>query len=401
MTRTATSADPKLHARSRLARWYADLPSVRLGEMLRVSVATASAIFLTGFVAAQFIGGTGLTTLLASMGASAVILFAVPNSPMAGTWPLLGGHLLSGAVGIGCARWSAEAPWLAAAAAVGLSVLVMHAARCLHPPGGASALIPILGGEPVRALGLDFLALPLGLNLAIMWLTGLLYRRLLQTVTSAPALPATGEVPPLERLGIRPEDLHAALHDLNAFVDVSENELNEIYNLAAARAIRREFGALTIAQVMTRELVTVEYGDDLEAVWQLMQTRNVKVLPVIDRGRHVVGIITQTDFFRHARAENFGGLGQGLRRLLRPTRETTSQKPEVAGQIMTTPVITAREDRHITELVPILTARGLHRVPIVDERNKLVGLITQTDLIAALYRHITAITLAAGKDSES
>lgn len=375
-----------------LLRWFSTLPSVSLREMFAVACVTGVAIFLTGFVADHFIEGSGLKTLLASMGASAVILFSVPNSPMAGSWPLVGGHLISGTIGIFCAEWIPET-WLAAALAVGCSVLAMHGGRCLHPPGGASALIPILGGESVQSLGLQFLVLPLGLNVAAMWLTSLAYRKLYRPPHhAAPRQLPTGDVPPLERLGIRQEDLHAALHDLNAFVDVSETELNDIYNLAAARAVQREFGALTVAQIMTRELITVEFGDDLDTAWQLMHDHAVKALPVVDRGHHVVGIITLTDFFRYARADTVRGMGGGLRKLLRRTPDVTSQKPEVAGQIMSSPVVTARGDSPITDLMPILAERRLHRIPIVDSRNKLVGLVTQTDLIAALYRQLAALS---------
>ncbi len=106
--------------------------------------------------------------------------------------------------------------------------------------------------------------------------------------------------------------------------------------------------------------------------------------PVVDRGRHVIGIITLTDFFRHALADSFQKVGGSLKRLLRRTPEVSSRKPEVAGQIMSTPAVTACEDSLITELVPMLTERRLHRVPIVNARNKLGGLVTQTDLIAAM-----------------
>jgi len=133
----------------------------------------------------------------------------------------------------------------------------------------------------------------------------------------------------------------------------------------------------------------VEFGTELEDAWALMQQHRIKALPVIDRGRHVIGIVTQSDFFRHARAREFSSLGGKLKALLKASPTVTSHKPEVAGQIMTAPAITAAENQQLPELARLLTERGIHQVPIVDERNKLVGLITQTDLIAALYRSMT------------
>jgi CBS domain-containing membrane protein len=381
----------------RLVSWPPEPTPVGLPEKLRAALAAGLAIFLTGLISSQFIEGGGLQTLVASMGASAVILFAVSHSPMAQPWPLVGGHLLSGLIGVVCARLIPDI-WPAAAISVGLAIFLMYLSRCLHPPGGASALIPVLGGEGVKSLGFQFLLTPLALNVAMMLVLALILNRLSKTPAHAGAVKSAHasqtDPPPLERLGIRTEDLRAALRDLNAFVDVSEGELNEIYNLAASRAYRREYGELTCARIMSRELVTAEFGDDLEATWALMQREGVKAIPVIDRGRHVIGIITLTDFFRHARAERFDGLGKKLRQLIQSTPAVTSDKPEVAGQIMTAPVVTAREDAHIAELAPLLSGRGVHQIPIVDEHNKLVGLVTQSDLIAALYRAQSSIGFA-------
>ncbi len=193
----------------------------------------------------------------------------------------------------------------------------------------------------------------------------------------------------LASLGIKTEDLRAALAEMHEFIDVGERELNEIYKLAAARAFRREFGETTAAEVMTPDPLTVEFGTELEETWSLMRQHRIKALPDIDRGRHVIGIVTQSDFFRHARARQFKSLNGKLKELLKPSPTVTSQKPEVAGQIMTTPAVTAAEKQHLPELARLLTELGIHQVPIVDGRNKLAGMITQTDLIAVLYSSMT------------
>jgi CBS domain-containing membrane protein len=117
-----------------------------------------------------------------------------------------------------------------------------------------------------------------------------------------------------------------------------------------------------------------------------MCQERVKALPVIDRARHVIGIVTLADFFRHVEVEGFDSLGKRLGRLIRQTPGVVSRKPEVAGQIMSAPVVTAREDDVLVDLVPVLCERGIHQVPVVDARGKLAGWITQSDLIAALYR---------------
>ncbi|MCX7110447.1 MAG: HPP family protein [Proteobacteria bacterium] len=363
--------------------------TLSLREKIRSALMAFVGVLLTGWVGSQIIDGGGLKTLLASMGASAVILFAMPHSPVAKPWPLIGGHFISATIGVLCAGWITQT-WIATALAVSLSIFAMHLARCLHPPGGATAIIPVLGGESVKALGFEFLLTPLALNVSVLLLMSLLYQRLLSNKPMQQATqPGIQGTRPMERLGIQTEDLRAALAQMNEFVDVGERELNEIYNLAAARAFHREFGAITAAQVMTPVPLTVEFGTELEETWGLMQKHRIKALPVIDRGRHVIGIVTQSDFFRHARAEQFRSLGGKLRDLIRPTTTVTSDKPEVVGQIMTSPALTAGHAQQLGELARLLTERGIHQLPVVDENNKVVGLITQTDLIAALYRSMT------------
>jgi CBS domain-containing membrane protein len=356
-------------------------------EKIRTALVSGVAIFLTGWLSSLTIDGGGLKTLLASMGASAVILFAMPHSPVARPWPLVGGHLISASVGILCARWIPQL-WVAAAVAVGLSIFAMHLARCLHPPGGASALIPVLGGESVKALGFQFLLMPLSLNLAVMLTIALVYRRLLLPKPLAPQAGLHGGRP-TERLGIQTDDLRAALSEMDEFIDVGETELNAIYKLATAHAFRRNFGETTAAEAMTPNPLAVEFGTELEEAWSLMQKHRIKALPVIDRGRHVIGIVTQSDFFRLARSKEFNSLGSKLKELIKASTTVTSNKPEVVGQIMNSPALNAGHSQPLGELARLLTERGIHQLPVVDERNKLVGLITQTDLIAALYRSMT------------
>ena len=349
-------------------------------------MAAGVAIFITGWLASLSIDGGGLTTLLASSGASAVILFAIPHSPVAQPWPLVGGHFISAIIGILCARLIPEL-WIASALAVGLSIFAMHQARCLHPPGGAVALIPVLGGESVKALGFQFLLTPLTLNVAAMLVLSLAYQRLLLPKPQATEAGQTGRKPP-GRLGLQARDIHAALAEMDEFVDVGERELNEIYKLAQARAFRRNFGETTAAELMTPNPLSVEFGTELEEAWALMRKHSIKALPVTDRGRHVIGIVTQSDFLHHARVGQFNSLTGKLKELLKASPTVTSQKPEVAGQIMTSPALTASDGQHLPELARLLTERGIHQVPIVDGRNKLVGLVTQTDLIAALYQSL-------------
>ncbi len=113
------------------------------------------------------LGLSGSASLVASMGASAVLLFAVPHGALSQPWPVFGGHLVSAVVGVACAQTIAQ-PFLAAPLAVGLAIGAMHYLRCIHPPGGATALSAVMGGDAVQALGFQFVITPVLLNVLVI-----------------------------------------------------------------------------------------------------------------------------------------------------------------------------------------------------------------------------------------
>ena len=120
------------------------------------------------------LGLQGSAALVASMGASAVLLFAVPHGPLSQPWPVFGGHLLSALLGVTCAQLIPH-PMLAAALAVGGAIGTMHYLRCIHPPGGATALTAVAGGDAVHALGYGFVVVPVLLNVLCLLLVAVLF----------------------------------------------------------------------------------------------------------------------------------------------------------------------------------------------------------------------------------
>jgi CBS domain-containing membrane protein len=140
---------------------------------------------------------------------------------------------------------------------------------------------------------------------------------------------------------------------------------------------------------MTREPVTVRPGTPLREAWLLMRQKKIKALPVVDKSRHVVGIVTVADFMRHADLDQHEGIGSRLRALVRRGGTLhAAAKPEVVGQIMTREVRIASADRFIAELLPLFSEAGHHHIPVLDEERRVVGIITQSDLIRALYRTV-------------
>lgn len=171
---------------------------------------------------------------VASMGASAVLLFAAPHGALSQPWPVLGGHLISAFVGVTCAQWIAE-PMLAASVAVAVSIGLMYSLRCLHPPGGATALFAVLGGEPILRLGYHYLFAPVLLNVVVMLIIAVLfnYPFAWRRYPQAWWRESLGLVDKTEeKCMIAHSDLVYALSQLDTFVDVSEEDLQRIYALA-------------------------------------------------------------------------------------------------------------------------------------------------------------------------
>jgi len=125
-------------------------------------------------ISQAYLGLSGSASLVASMGASAVLLFAVPHGPLSQPWAVFGGHLVSATIGVGCASLHAD-PLIASALAVALAISAMHYLRCIHPPGGATALTAVAGGESVHAMGFQFVLTPVLLNVLVILLIAMLF----------------------------------------------------------------------------------------------------------------------------------------------------------------------------------------------------------------------------------
>ena len=345
-------------------------------------------MFMLALGAVYFHGVMNFTSLIAPMGASAVLLFAAPHSPLAQPWSFVGGHLVSAAVGITCARFIPDTT-VAAAVAVGGGILAMQYLRCLHPPGGATALLTVIGGPTIHKLGYGFLISPLAFDLILLLGLALVLNNVMpgRRYPLGPVTPAPGDKTATgTELGLDPADLRRALEDMGAYIDVTQDDLNEIYVRAQLHAQRRRMGEIRCRDIMQRDVTAVEFGTELEEVWELLRTHKLKGVPVVDRARRVIGIITIIDFLKRADTGEHDQVFERLLRFIRRTPGLTSDKAEVAGQIMTPRPITAREDDHLLSLVPRFTENDIHHVPVVDAENRLVGVVTQSDLMAALHR---------------
>jgi CBS-domain-containing membrane protein len=130
-------------------------------------------ITAVGGLTEHWLEGTRLTLMIGSFGASAVLIYGAVRSPLAQPRNLVGGHVLSAIIGVASFKLLPDPMWLGAAVAVSTSIAVMHVTKTLHPPGGATALIAVIGGEKIPALGFLYAAIPVGLGVVIMLIIAL------------------------------------------------------------------------------------------------------------------------------------------------------------------------------------------------------------------------------------
>ncbi len=345
-------------------------------ERWRSAAGAGLGILFTALLSRWWAGAGALGPwLVAPLGASAVLVFAVPASPLAQPWSVVGGNTLSALVGAACAMLLPDPAW-AAALAVGVAIALMFALRCLHPPGGATALLTALS-----ATSFQFALFPMLANSVLLVLAGVLYNSL----TGRP-YPHTQLRPAGEPARFSAADLDAALAHYNQVLDVSRDDLEALLHHAESAAYERNFGNLRCGDIMSRDPLAVSFGTPLHEAWALMRQRRIKALPVVDRAQRIVGIVTVADFMRHAELDRHDGIAQRLRNLVRRSGTLHSDKPEVVGQIMTREVRVASVNRHLIELVPLFSEGGHHHIPIIDADRRLAGIITQSDLVRALYR---------------
>jgi CBS domain-containing membrane protein len=360
-------------------------------ERARASAGALVGLFVT-FILSQIVSGSigsPPLALVAPMGASAVLLFCVPASPLAQPWSVIGGNTISALIGVAC--WKAIGnPMLAAPLAGALAIGAMFLLRCLHPPSGAVALTAVLGGPAVQAAGFGFALLPVGLNSALIVLVALVYNNLTGRRYPHPQgsqlrnAHATQDPAPTARLGFTKEDLDAVLAHYGQVLDVSRDDLEDILLETEMRAFARRFGVVNCAAIMSKDAVTVTPGTPLTSAWRELRRHRLHALPVLDAARRVVGMIGQDDFLHHVGLDDYQTLRRRLRGLLGHLLGIRVDRPALVADIMQSSPRTVRADEPIAVLVPVMSNHGLHQVAVVDGEGVLVGVVSQSDVLASI-----------------
>lgn len=215
--------------------------SVRWPERLQAGGAAALAILAV----------VGLSTwllpaplfVIAAVGASSVLIFVLPASPLAQPWSVFGGYVVSATIGVAMARWVPHEP-VAAGLAVGIAIVAMLGLRCLHAPAGAVALFAVIGGDPIRNLEFSYVLSPVAANAALLVALGLALNNLLPGRYYPRLHPELSrrrgrDAGPPTRSGLGHEELNAVLEEYGKPLEISGEELDEILEIVGRRRLQR------------------------------------------------------------------------------------------------------------------------------------------------------------------
>lgn len=357
-------------------------------ETLRAAVGAVIALAVLGlwFLHPQADLRLGLY-LIAPFGASAVLIFAVPNSPLAQPWSAVVGNCAAAAVGVAACMLIPDPVWRIAGA-VGAAIAAMILLRAVHPPSGAVAMTAAMSPDAIRALGFHFVLAPVAIGTVALVLMGIVYARATGRhyplrQFDAPGPHGTSDAPAPERLGLSQDELAEILQNYRLSLNLGVQDLARLIGAAEMQAASHRTGPIEAQAIMSRDLVTVDPETPLAQVADLFRQHDFHAIPVVEAGDKYLGVIHQIDLIRHARDGAFDlsrGLGVAATRLRRK-----SEGAQNAGQIMRRDMAHVRPDSPVGALLPLLGGGGSDAVPVLH-RGRIAGIVTQTDLISALAR---------------
>jgi CBS-domain-containing membrane protein len=186
------------------------------------------------------------------------------------------------------------------------------------------------------------------------------------------------------RLEISDKDIHEAMKEIPGYLDITSGDFKELYRLAYRHALKRISQSVKARDIMTREVVTVGRKTPLQEVAEKMTEKGISGVPVIEEGGKVAGVISEKDFLTRMGAKDtktFMGVvaeclkGKGCVAL--------SVRAKQAEDIMSIPPITVDEDTTLMDITSIFSERKINRVPVIDNKNKLIGIVSREDVVGA------------------
>jgi len=187
-----------------------------------------------------------------------------------------------------------------------------------------------------------------------------------------------------QNIKLTEDDFRAALSELGTFVDITESDLKKLYEIAVRVSKERLAHSWLAEEIMTRDVISVRVNVDLHEAGRLLIKYKISGMPVVDDENHVIGIISQADLLTMA------GIPQGhvfndvvMKYILaKPTPQ--HRAGHTVKDVMTAHVITVSPGTTAMKIATLLDKKGITRVPVVDEENKLIGIVSRGDIVRIL-----------------
>ncbi len=316
---------------------------------------------------------------IAPMGASSVLLFAVPASPLAQPWNMVVGNSIAALVGVSCSLLFPSLT-VAFSLAVAVSIILMLSTDSLHPPSGAVAITAVLGGDAVHALGYAFVFYPVLLNSVLLMVIAIVFNRMLgKSYPQQLQLNTRSKDPtPTQKVTIQPQDIQEVLDQQTELLDISEYDLQKIILEAQGLANARAVNQFTCQDIMSKDVVSLQETDDIQHALSKFKQMNLMSLPVVNSAQQLVGTLA---------------MYQLIEWFQRATDLRSGWESEV-GHIMSRKVVTVQPLQPIQDLVPYFVERSFNYIPVLNEQ-QLVGIISRADIIAALNQELNHFKMSA------
>lgn len=359
-------------------------------EALRAGLGALIGLVLTGLflLSPQVDLDLGLY-LVAPFGASSVLLFAVPNSPLAQPWSAIVGNTVAAIVGVAVCLLVPD-PVLRIGLAVGLAITATILCRAIHPPAGAVAMTAAMSPDAIADLGFWFVLTPIAVGTVALVLLATVYARLTGRrypfrQFDEPTQHGTKDPEPAERLGLSEQELTEILERYSQSFNIGVKDLARLIGAAELQAAVHSAGPLTAQDIMSSNLVTVGPDTALGTIADLFRQHRFTAIPVVGPDMDFQGVIFQMHLITQAREDALRlrrSYLSALKRLLNAERE----KPLKAASIMSVAIPQAAINTPIGALLHLMADGDTDAVPVI-EGEKIVGIVTRTDLIAALARN--------------
>lgn len=182
---------------------------------------------------------------------------------------------------------------------------------------------------------------------------------------------------------ISEEDLRAALKEVKTYVDITEEDLRTIYEIALKHARERLAVKVPVREIMTPDVVAIGKEADIHEAARLLSENRISGLPVVDSGNRVLGVVSEADILSTAGMKKEHTFRDILRHLLGEPLPGRKEGKTVED-IMSSPAITTAPEADIRDAARIIDKHRIKRLPVVDDAGRLVGIVSRADIVRTL-----------------